>query len=144
MIHFYSSDIVGTVALLSTITSLMSIFFSLGLGSGMKHYISYYMGIRECGKVKDLIVKFLLIGLSLGILSLLTLYLTSPFFAILFFHSLKCLLIVKYLAIRLTFMVLSSFLDGVLKGLQNFKSQAVWNVTGIIITYSLWYCQRYS
>jgi O-antigen/teichoic acid export membrane protein len=128
---------VGTVALLLAITSLLNIFFSLGLGYGLQHYISYHMGKKEYGLIKEMITKFLLIGLSLGILSLLAIYLTSPIFAMLFFHTFKYILLVKYLGIDLLFMVLSTFLSGILIGLQNFKSQALWNIVGIFITYSL-------
>ena len=137
IIHFFSSELVGTVALLLAITSLLNIFFSLGLGNGLQHYISYHMGRKEYGKIREIITKFLLIGLSLGILSLLTLYLTSPIFAVLFFHTFKYILLLKYLGIDLFFMVLSTFLSGILIGLQNFKSQALWNIIGVFVTYSL-------
>ena len=137
IIHFYSSELVGSVALLLAITSLLNIFFSFGLGYGLQHYISYHMGRQEYGIIRETITKFLLIGLSLGILSLLALYFTSPIFAMLFFHTFKYLLLLKYLGIDLLFMVLGTFLSGILIGLQNFKSQALWNVVGILITYSL-------
>ena len=137
IIHFFSSELVGAVALLLATTSLLNIFFSLGLGYGLQHYISYHMGRKEYGKIREMITKFLLIGLSLGILSLLTLYLTSPIFAVLFFHTFKYILILKYLGIDLLFMILSTFLSGILIGLQNFKSQALWNIIGVFVTYSL-------
>lgn len=86
IIHFYSSELVGTVALLLAITSLLNIFFSLGLGYGLQHYISYHTGRNEYGVIREMITKFLPIGVSLGIFSLLSLYLTSPIFAMLFFH----------------------------------------------------------
>ena len=72
IIHYYSSELVGSIALLSAITSLMISFFALGLGSGLQH-ISYYLGRREFEKIREMITKSLLIGLFLGILSLLTL-----------------------------------------------------------------------
>ena len=43
IIHFYPSDLVGTVALLIAITSLLNIFFSLGLGYGLQHFVSYHL-----------------------------------------------------------------------------------------------------
>lgn len=137
IIHFLSSELVGTVALLLAIASFLNIVFSLGLGYGLQHYISYHIGRRDFGAIREITTKFLLIGLSLGILSLLGLYFTSPIFTNLFFHTLKYILLVKYLGIDLLFMVLSTFLSGILIGLQNFKSQAVWNVVGILISYSL-------
>ncbi|EQB66065.1 MAG: hypothetical protein AMDU3_IPLC00001G0231 [Thermoplasmatales archaeon I-plasma] len=113
IILFYSSELVGTVALLLAITSFLSVFFSLGLGYGLQHYISYQMGRKEYGKIREMITKFLLIGISLGILSLLALYLSSPIFAMLFFHTFKYILPVKYLGIDLFFMVLCTFLSGI-------------------------------
>ena len=59
IIHFYSSELVGTVALLLAITSLLNIFFSLGLGYGLQHYISYHMGRQEYGKIREMTTKFL-------------------------------------------------------------------------------------
>ena len=137
IIRSYSSELVGTVALLLAITSLLNVFFSLGLGYGLQHYISYQMGRREFGQIRKMITKFSFFGLSLGFLSLVFLYFSSPIFAILFFHTSRYILLVKYLGFDLLFMVLSTVLSGILIGLQNFKSQAVWNVAGVIITYSL-------
>ena len=137
IIRSYSSELVGTVALLLAITSLLNIFFSLGLGYGLQHYISYHMGRKEFGQIRKMIAKFSLVGLSLGFLSLVFLYFSSPIFATLFFHTSRYILLVRYLGFDLLFMVLNTFLSGILIGLQNFKSQAVWNVAGVIITYSL-------
>ena len=137
IIRFYSVELVGAVSLLITITSLLNIFFSLGLGYGLQHYISYYLGRREYGTIKRLIAEFSLLGFALAFLSLVFLYLFSPIFASLFFHTFKYILLVKYLGLDLCFMVLSTFLGGILIGLQNFKSQAIWNIAGILISYSL-------
>ena len=137
IIRSYSSELVGIVALLLAITSLLNIFFSLGLGYGLQHYISYHMGRKEFGQIRKMIAKFSLVGLSLASLSLLFLYFSSPIFVMLFFHTSRYILLVRYLGFDLLFMVLSTVLSGILIGLQNFKSQAVWNVAGIIITYSL-------
>ena len=137
IIHFYSSELVGSVALLLAITYLLNLTFSLGLGYGLQHYISYYLGRREYGQIRKMIVKFSLLGLSLGFLSFIFLYFTSPVFAMLFFHTFKYILLLKYLGLDILFMVISTFLSGILIGLQNFRSQAIWNVVGIAVTYSL-------
>lgn len=137
IIHFFTSTLVGIVALLTAIISFLSAFFSLGLGSGLSHYISYYLGRREYGRIREFVIKFLLIGLTLGIISLLSLYFTAPIFAMLFFHTYKYIVLVRYLSVDLLFVVLSGFMGSMLIGLQNFKSQAVWSVSGILISYSL-------
>jgi O-antigen/teichoic acid export membrane protein len=137
IIHFYSSELVGTVALLLAITSLLNIFFSLGLGYGLQHYISYHLGRNEYESIKFLITKFSLVGFFLSVMSLLFLYFSSPIFAMLFFHTFKYVILIKYLGIDLFFMIINTFLSGILIGLQNFKSQALWNVVGTLVTYSL-------
>ena len=55
----------------------------------------------------------------------------------LFFHTSKYILFVKYLDIDPLFIVLNTFISGTLIYLQNFKSKALWNIEGIFITYSL-------
>ena len=119
------------------ITSLLNIFFSLGLGYGLQHFVSYHLGRNEYGAIRGLVTKFSIIGLGLAFISLIFLYFSSSIFAMLFFHSLQYTILVKFLGIDLFFMVTSTFLSGILVGLQNFKSQAVWSIVGIIVTYVL-------
>ena len=137
IIRTYSSELVGMVALLLAITSLLNIFFSLGLGYGLQHFVSYHLGRNEYGAIRGLVTKFSIIGLGLAFISLIFLYFSSSIFAMLFFHSLQYTILVKFLGIDLFFMVTSTFLSGILVGLQNFKSQAVWSIGGIIVTYVL-------
>ncbi|MEM3431480.1 MAG: hypothetical protein QW783_02970 [Candidatus Micrarchaeia archaeon] len=40
LVHFFSTEIVGAIALLSAILALFSIIFSLGLGTDVQHFIS--------------------------------------------------------------------------------------------------------
>lgn len=137
IIHFYTSNLVGIVALLLAITSLLNIVFSLGTNYGLQHFISYHLGKREFGAIRSIIKKFSIIGTFLAAASLVFLYFTSPIFATLFFHSLEYVALVRFLGIDLFFMVTSTVFTGILIGLQNFKSQAVWNISGILISYSL-------
>ncbi|MEM3844688.1 MAG: oligosaccharide flippase family protein, partial [Candidatus Parvarchaeota archaeon] len=137
IIHFYPSVLVGTVALLSAITALLTTFFPLGLSYGLQHFLSYHMGRKEYSSIKGMIVKFSAISLALSALSFIFLYFSAPIFAFLFFHSPRYIQLIKFLGIDLFFMVLSNFLSGILIGLQNFKSQAKWNIIGIIVTYAL-------
>ena len=137
IIHFYSSELVGTVALLLAITSLLGFVFSLGLGSGLQHFISYHLGRMEYSFIKGITTKFSAIGLGLAILSMLFLYFSAPIFASLFFHSAKYIPLVKFLGIDLFFILMSMFLSGIVFGFQNFKSQAIWSLVGIVVTYLL-------
>jgi O-antigen/teichoic acid export membrane protein len=137
VIHFYSSELVGVVALLLAIASLLNITFSLGLGYGLQHFISYHLGRRELDAIRRIVIRYSTIGLGLAFLSFVFLYFASPVFATLFFHSLKYLSLVKILSLDLFFMVVSTVLGSILIGLQNFRSQAEWNVVGSIIGYIL-------
>jgi O-antigen/teichoic acid export membrane protein len=137
IIHFYTSELVGIVALLLAITSLLNIAFSVGINYGLQHFISFHLGKREFGAIRDLIRRFSFIGLGLSTASLVFLCFSSPIFAILFFHSIKYVTLVRFLGIDLFFMVLGTVLSGILIGLQNFRSQAIWNIVGVIISYSL-------
>ena len=137
IIHFYSSELVGIVALLVAIISLLSAVFSLGINYGLQHFISYHIGKREFGAIKNMIRRFSAIGLVLSCASVVFLYFSSPIFAMLFFHSLKYVSLVKFLGIELFFIITSTILSGILIGLQNFKSQAMWNIIGVLISYSL-------
>ncbi|MEM3859812.1 MAG: oligosaccharide flippase family protein [Candidatus Micrarchaeaceae archaeon] len=137
IIHFYSSELVGTVALLLAIANLLSTFFPLGLGYGLRHFLSYHLGRKEYSSMKGMIVKFSAIGLALSALSFIFLYFSAPIFAFLFFHSLKYTVLVKFLGIDLFFIIIGTFLSDVLIGIQNFKSQAEWNIVCTIVTYVL-------
>ncbi|MDA8055100.1 MAG: oligosaccharide flippase family protein [Thermoplasmatales archaeon] len=137
IIHFYSSLLVGIVALLLAVANLMNMLFSLGLGAGLQHFISYHLGRDEYGGVREMVVKFLLTGFSLAMLSLLlVMYSTSGVFAMLFFHSPAYVPLLRCLSIYLMFMVFGSFLGGTMIGLQNFRSEARWRIGGILISYS--------
>lgn len=137
IIHFYSSELVGVVALLLAIASLLNMVFSLGIGYGMQHFISYHLGKGEFTKIRNIITRFSIIGVCLALISFIFLYLNAPIFTSLFFHSDSYVFLVRLLGIDLFFLVFGSILSGMLVGLQMFKSQAVWNVVGIIISYCL-------
>ena len=135
IIHYYSSQLVGTVALFIAITTLLNVLFSLGLGTGLQHFVSYQLGRSEFASVRGMIKKFIAIGLGLAFLSLIFLYFSAPIFASLFFHSPTYIFLIRFLGIDLFFMVANTFLSGVLLGLQKFKSQAVWNGVGVVVAY---------
>ena len=137
IIHFYSSELVGTVALLLAIVSLLNIFFSLGIGNGMQHYLSYYLGRNDYVTIRNIIMKFTLISISLATAGLLFIYFGSSIFAILFFHTFKYMTLIKLLGIDFFFTLLSGLFGQMLWGVQKFKFQAEWNITGVIVSYSL-------
>jgi O-antigen/teichoic acid export membrane protein len=137
IIHYYSSELVGTVALLIAITSLLNIVFSFGLGPGIQHFVSYHLGKGELDSVRGIVGRFSAIGLGLSFLSLMFLYFSAPVFASLFFHSPIYVFLIRFLGIDLFFMVANTFLSSILIGLQIFRSQALWSVVGVAIAYLL-------
>lgn len=137
IIHFYGSDLVGTVALLLAIVSLLNVSFSLGLGSGMQHYLSFFIGKNEINKIGTLIRDFTFLILLLASAGFIFLYFSSYIFAKLFFHSVKYTLTVKLLGIDLFLAITSGLFGNMLIGLQRFKTQAKWNILGLALTYSL-------
>lgn len=137
IIHFYSSEFVGTVALLLAIVQLVGVLFSLGLGFALQHYISYHIGRKEYGSVVGMAIKFSIIGISLAALSVTFLYFSSPIFVALFFHTSSDVVLVKYLGIDVFFATSNAFLGNILIGLQKFKSQAMWATVGTLVGYFL-------
>lgn len=134
IIHFYTAQLVGTVALLLAITFVLNILFSFGIGYGLQHFVSYHLGRNEFASIRGIVVKFSTMGLGLALLSFVFLYITAPIFATSFFHSNEYVPLVRLLGIDLFFMVASTILSGILIGFQSFKSQALWNVIGIVVT----------
>jgi len=136
IIHFFTPEIVGVVALLLAIASLFNIVFSLGLGSGVQHFISYHLGRNEPEHIHKIIRRFSMIALVISIISLIFIWFSAPFFEYLFFHTNKYTLLIRFLGFDLFAMILNTILGGMLLGLQNFKSQAIRNIIGVIISYS--------
>ncbi|MCI4434737.1 MAG: flippase [Thermoplasmata archaeon] len=136
IIHFFPPEIVGAVALLLAIASLFNIVFTLGLGSGVQHFISYHLGRNEPEDIHKIIRKFSMIALMISFISLIFIWFSAPFFEDLFFHTNKYTMLIRFLGFDLFAMVLNTILGGMLIGLQNFKSQAIRNIIGVIISYS--------
>ncbi len=137
VIHFYGSELVGTVALLLAIVSLLNIFFSLGTGNGLQHYISFFLGKGDYNKIRAIIVNFSIITIILASIGLIVIYVLSPELATLFFHTFKYIVLIKMLGLDLFFTLTSGLFGSMLIGLQKFKSQAKWNIVGTGISYSL-------
>jgi len=136
IIHFYNSELLGTVSLLLALVSLLNIVFSLGIGVGMQHFISYHMGRREHDLIKNMIKRFELLGGILGLTGAIFIYIASYPLANLFFHTYKYILLIKLSGVDLFFLLQSGILGSNLIGLQRFKTQAIWSVTGLILAYS--------
>ena len=74
IIHVYSTQIVGVFALLSAIVVIFNAIFTLGLQTGVQHFISYHLGRREESAIRALVRKVLLIELALASASFATVW----------------------------------------------------------------------
>ena len=136
IIHFYNSELLGTVSLLLALVSLLNIIFSLGVGTGMQHFISYHMGRGESDLIKNMIKRFELLGIILGFAGAIFIYMASYSLANLFFHTYKYILLIKLSGIDFFFIMQTGILGSILIGLQRFKTQAIWNIVGLLLAYS--------
>ncbi|MGC8693536.1 MAG: polysaccharide biosynthesis C-terminal domain-containing protein [Thermoplasmata archaeon] len=135
LVHFFSTEIVGAIALLSAIMALFSIIFSLGLGTGVQHFISYYLGKKDPDAVRQIVKKMSLISVLIGMLAFTVTWVTAPEFAILFFHSYKYTIFVQLLSIVLIAQVINSVIYSMLLGLQNFKANAIRSIISSTLAY---------
>ncbi|MGC9088499.1 MAG: MATE family efflux transporter, partial [Conexivisphaera sp.] len=80
IVHFFSTEIVGAIALLSAILALFQIIFSLGLGTGVQHFISYYLGRKDPDAIGHIIKKMGLVSVLLGIFAFIVTWVSAPLF----------------------------------------------------------------
>jgi len=133
--HLFPTEIVGVFALLSAIVTLFQTIFTLGLSNGIQHFISYHLGEKDESSILALIKKFILIGIFLSISAFLVLWITAPYFGIIFFHTLKYINYIRLIDIELFALLFNSFLGSILNGLQNLKK----NASIVIINSSIGY-----
>jgi O-antigen/teichoic acid export membrane protein len=126
---------VGAIALLNAILALFSIMFSLGLGTGVQHFISYYLGKKDSGAIKLIIKNMSLIAVLIAFISFLFIWFTAPEFAILFFHSYKYTIFLQLLSLVLISQVINQVIYSMLLGLQNFKANAVRYIISSTLAY---------
>ncbi|MEM3252325.1 MAG: MATE family efflux transporter, partial [Thermoplasmata archaeon] len=98
IVHFFSTEIVGAISLLNAILALFSIIFSLGLGAGVQHFISYYIGQNDAKAVKQIVIKLSMVAVLISIIAFAFIWITATEFATLFFHSLKYTIFMQLLA----------------------------------------------
>ncbi len=135
IVHFFPTQTVGAVALLSAIVNLFTIIFSLGLGTGVQHFISYYLGKKDANSIKEIIKKMSIIAILISLVSFLFLWFTAPVFATLFFHSYKYTIFLKVLGVVVFANVINQVIFSMLLGLQNFKSNAIRSIIASILAY---------
>jgi len=128
IIHSYSTEIVGVFSLLNAIAFLFNTVFSLGLQQGMQHFISYHLGRGEDGMIRALVRKFTAVGFLLSLGAFATLWVLSPAFALLFFHSHAYLNYLRLMDVAIFSMIINSILLYMLLGLQSFRLNGMLNI----------------
>jgi O-antigen/teichoic acid export membrane protein len=137
IVHFYPPQIAGVAAMLSAITNLVPLAFSLNLGAGIQHYISYYIGSGEISSIRRIIRKFSMIAVLLSIMSLIFLWFFAPYIDTFFFHNTAYTEYIKLLSFGSIAFVSNSILGSVINGLQKFRLSGLIGIFSSILTYSI-------
>lgn len=136
-VHFYPTQIVGLFAMLSALTALLAAIFSLNLGSGIQHFISYYIGSGDLSSIKKLVRKFSIIIVILSVAAFLFLWFSAPLLDTSFFHVAAYTEYIRLLGFGAIAMVSNNLLNSIVLGLQRFKANALIGIFSSIFTYSL-------
>lgn len=137
IIRLFSTEIMGVFSLLSAILLLFNNIFTLGLGTGLQHFISFHIGKGEEGKIRAIIREFILIGIALSLSAFISLWLLSPIFSSLFFHTYAFLSYIRFLDVEMFAVIFNGFIFSILAGLQNFKLGAEVSIINTLIAYGL-------
>ncbi|MEM0136268.1 MAG: flippase [Thermoplasmatales archaeon] len=140
----FPTTVVGEVSLLLAIATIMNIIFTLGLQNGAQHFISFYLGKNDIGRVYSIVIQIVIFGFLLASLGSLVLFLLSQQFAMLFFHGSQYGFLVRFLALELFFMICFNLFNGVLLGLQNFRLSALVSIFGQSFSYFFSFALIYS
>ena len=129
-----STTEVGNISLLLALVQLFHIALSLGLKSGMEHYLSFYAGRSEAGTIRRLLVKYGGFTIVLALLAFLIPYILAPYLAILFYHSQSYTSLIRFVSIDIAAAMTFSVLNGMITGLQRFKTSGrIYMITAILV-----------
>ena len=135
--HAFTTEIVGVFSLISAIMVLFGNIFSIGLGTGIQHYISFHLGRGEEKTIRLLARKFLLLGFILSLSASAVLWIFSPLLADQLFHTFSYITYLKLIDIEIFATVFNGFLSAMLLGLQNFKANALITMINWSVAYGL-------
>ena len=137
IIRLFSTEIIGVFSLLSAILLLFSNVFPLGLGTGLQHFISFHLGQHDEGKIRAIIKEFILIGIALSFSASVSLWVLSPIFSELFFHTYAYMGYIRLIDVALFSVVFNTFMSSILAGLQNFRLMSEISMINIAVAYGL-------
>ena len=128
---------VGAIVILAAIATIMAVVFSLGIGPGFQHFLSFHMGRSEFGVVRTLVRSAFFFVMVLSIASALATLLLSTIFSDLFFHTGAYAPAIEILAVYSGLMTGNSALQSVLLGLQRFVAYSVVLIVSSLASYGL-------
>ena len=127
----------GAVVVLSAIAALMPVAFSLGIGPGFQHFLSFYLGRSETSVLQRLVHSAFFFALVLSLATAATTLVLSTVLSDLFFHTRAYADAVAILAVFAGLQTGNSTLSSVLLGLQRFATYSVVSIAGWVATYGL-------
>ena len=122
--HIMPQTIVGVVALLVAVTSLLSIALSYGLPYGFQHYISYLKAKQEDTVLREFIKRFSFLSILISLISVISLLIFSSALDSFLFHRLVPTEIIQLLGINLFAVEMNALFNGMVMGLQDYRKSA--------------------
>ncbi len=132
-----STTFVGAYVLVTAVYGLFNSIFSFGLTQAGQHFISFFIGQKNEGAIKEALKKILTLTLLLSLLAALTIELLAGGISIVFFHSPFYLPRIRLVGVLVLFLIPSGILNGIFLGLQKFKLAGILGITGPLISYSI-------
>ena len=123
--HLLPVNTVGSISLLYALMNILTTVFVFGLSFGIQHYFSYHLARKNNNTLLKLIKRTAILGLLLAILAFLFIFYTSPYIAILFFHSIDYELSIKIIGIAIADSVMINIFASILLGLNQYKKYSL-------------------
>ncbi len=130
-----SPDQLGTVVVVLAVVTLVSAVFSLGLGQGFQHFLSYYLGRREGATLRTLVRSGLLAALVLALAAGATTYLLAPVLSSAFLHDSAYTGLIQSVSLYGALLTAGTLLQSVLLGLQRFVLYSALSVVNNVAIY---------
>lgn len=137
IVRILSTTLVGSIALLLSISSLFTLIFSLDLGGVSRHFFSYHIGKDASMAPWKLFRSFLVAGIILAFAVFISTLFLSGLLASTFFHSLFYEYPIRLMSISIALSVLDSIATGILLGIQKFKANAIVTSAQSAMNYSI-------
>lgn len=125
----------GAVVILSAIAGIMPVVFSLGLGTGFQHFLSFHLGRSEIPVLKRLVRSAFFFALLLSLAAAGATFALSAGLSDLFFHNRSYIGAISVLAIFVGVQRANTTLQSVLAGLQKFSTSAMVAIVGSAAVY---------